>query len=371
MACFDVDWRLLSTEQVKLLTEWVFSQAGGVILFAGDVFTPQLASASDERKELQQLYPVVLNTILFDLESPPESRTPWPPEFTAAGREAGFLQLEDDPLASQKAWADFPGFYRCYPTAGTKAGATVYALFPDPRAATPPVLIASQFYGAGRALYFGTTEFWRLRSLDEAYHERFWTNIVREAAQGRLTRGSTRGTLFLERQQYFLGQTVRVRAQLLDAQYQGLQQPTVPMDVYGPDGRPILPPPVLRFEKTRPGQYTGDFRAGRAGTYRIQVRIPDTDEVIEQTVDVLLPNLEAEQPRQNVQLLRMLAAETGGVYATPQEASVLIPPRLPNLGQMFTIEERLRTLWDRSWVLGLLVGLLSVEWLTRKLLKLA
>ena len=93
--------------------------------------------------------------------------------------------------------------------------------------------------------------------------------------------------------------------------------------------------------------------------------------MIEQTVDVLLPNLEAEQPRQNVQLLRMLAAETGGVYATPQEASVLIPPRLPNLGQMFTIEERLRTLWDRSWVLGLLVGLLSVEWLTRKLLKLA
>ena len=30
-----------------------------------------------------------------------------------------------------------------------------------------------------------------------------------------------------------------------------------------------------------------------------------------------------------------------------------------------------RTLWDREWVMYLLVGLLSAEWLTRKLLKLA
>jgi len=28
-------------------------------------------------------------------------------------------------------------------------------------------------------------------------------------------------------------------------------------------------------------------------------------------------------------------------------------------------------LWDREWVMYLLVGLLSAEWLTRKLLKLA
>jgi hypothetical protein len=44
---------------------------------------------------------------------------------------------------------------------------------------------------------------------------------------------------------------------------------------------------------------------------------------------------------------------------------------LPNRGEEFLIDERLRTLWDRTWLLYLLVGLLSAEWLTRKLLKLA
>ena len=44
---------------------------------------------------------------------------------------------------------------------------------------------------------------------------------------------------------------------------------------------------------------------------------------------------------------------------------------LPDRGEQFYIPERLRTLWDREWVMYLLVAILSVEWLTRKLLKLA
>jgi hypothetical protein len=36
-----------------------------------------------------------------------------------------------------------------------------------------------------------------------------------------------------------------------------------------------------------------------------------------------------------------------------------------------SVDEQLRALWDRQWVLYLLVGLLGVEWLTRKLLRLA
>jgi hypothetical protein len=41
------------------------------------------------------------------------------------------------------------------------------------------------------------------------------------------------------------------------------------------------------------------------------------------------------------------------------------------MGQEIIIDQQLRELWDRQWVLFLLVGLLGVEWLTRKLLKLA
>uniref|UniRef100_A0A7C2NTT8 Uncharacterized protein n=1 Tax=Schlesneria paludicola TaxID=360056 RepID=A0A7C2NTT8_9PLAN len=75
--------------------------------------------------------------------------------------------------------------------------------------------------------------------------------------------------------------------------------------------------------------------------------------------------------RQNVTLLKDLVRDTGGEYLPIARAEAALPDLLPNRGEPFTIDERLRTLWDRSWVMYLLVGLLSVEWLTRKLLKLA
>ena len=83
------------------------------------------------------------------------------------------------------------------------------------------------------------------------------------------------------------------------------------------------------------------------------------------------PKLEDENIRQNVRLLAELARETGGQYLPLDRVAAELRGLLPNRGEQFYIPERLRTLWDRDWVMYLLVGLLSAEWLTRKLLKLA
>jgi hypothetical protein len=72
-----------------------------------------------------------------------------------------------------------------------------------------------------------------------------------------------------------------------------------------------------------------------------------------------------------VRTLETLVDGTGGKYLTLDQAAAELPALLPNLGEEFIIDEQLRELWDRQWVLFLLVGLLGVEWLTRKLLKLA
>ena len=107
-----------------------------------------------------------------------------------------------------------------------KQAATVYAKFGDPRVQNEhgqPILFAAQFYGSGRMLYFGSPEMWRLRAVDEAFFERFWTKAIREVGQGRLQRGTARGLLLLERSQYALGQTIRIRANLLDPQLNPLE----------------------------------------------------------------------------------------------------------------------------------------------------
>jgi len=88
-------------------------------------------------------------------------------------------------------------------------------------------------------------------------------------------------------------------------------------------------------------------------------------------VAVLLPKLEDESLSQDVRVLKELVRDTGGQYFALADAEEMIPPLLPDSTEEFLVDERLRTLWDREWVMYLLVGFLAAEWLTRKLMKLA
>ncbi|MFN0198082.1 MAG: hypothetical protein ACKVT0_15150 [Planctomycetaceae bacterium] len=370
---FDPKWTVLSHEQVEALTQWISLEAGGLILIAGDVNTPELASASGEWEPLRDLYPVGLSPIAADLRDD-ESAQPRQINWTDAGKATGFLQLTDDPVTSAALWEAFPGMYRCYPSHGQKAGATVFALFPDPRLQTEyglPILMASQFYGEGRVLYFGTSEFWRLRAIDEENYDRLWIKSIREVGQGRMKRGTKRGTLLIERQEYVLGQTVTVRARVLDPQYQPLKQESVTLEVYDPSGKPMVPSRKLIGEINRPGEYSGSFRVGMPGRYRLELEIPDSQQSATAEIVAMLPRLEDENLEQNVKLLKDLTQDTGGQYIVLDQAETVIAGLLPNSGEEYLVDERLKTLWDRNWVLFVLVGFLIVEWLSRKLLKLA
>ncbi len=146
--------------------DWVSEHGGGLILVAGDIYTPQLAATTDDAlKDLQKLYPVVLSASISELSLDAKSEQPWPVALTPEGENAGFLQLADNSPDIKAQWHEFPGVYRCYPTAGFKKAATVYAKFGDPRVQNEqgqPILFAAQFYGSGRILYIGSPEMWRL-----------------------------------------------------------------------------------------------------------------------------------------------------------------------------------------------------------------
>lgn len=376
IVAFDPDWRLIPQPNREMLSKWVFQQAGGLMLIAGDVYTSVLANANEDFQGIRALYPVVLATDLFDFElRADESLQPWPIEFTRAGMEAEFLQIDDTPAASAQVWKQFAGVYRTYPTTKAKDGATVYAYFSDRRAMTEsgkPVLLAGQFFGAGRVLYLGSPELWRLRAVDEKYFERYWIKSIREVGQGRLLRGTNRGVLLLERQTYELGATVQVRANLLDAQFKELTVPTTALEVIDPTGKRLVPPLQLQADKTRAGQYQGTFAANLPGRYRLELPIPETTEQIVQYLQVEVPNLEFVKPEQDsAQLQRLATTDVGGKYLTLDQAEKGLSALLPDRSTTRIQFDVPQALWDRQWVLYLLIGLLSVEWLKRKLLKLA
>ncbi|MEX1097060.1 MAG: hypothetical protein WED34_13515 [Planctomycetales bacterium] len=374
IVAFDPDWRRIPAPGIEMIREWVDRHAGGLVLVGGDVYTPDLAGGDPALDPIRVLYPVFLRPYLLDLQFDREANQAYPIGFTDEGRNAGFLQLVDDSTESRKAWDEFGGVYRTYPTGGAKAGATVYAYFSDARSQNEyglPILMAGQLYGAGRTFYLGSGELWRLRSQGEEYHDRFWTKLVRDAGQGRLKSGGRRAQFILDRNVYALGETVRLRVRLRDPQFQPLELPSVPLQVFEPNGRPLVPARRLEPDPQRPGQYTGEFRVGVAGSYQLELAVPDSTEIETESIQVRLPNLEDDRPEQNANLLSELVRDTGGRYLALAEAPGTVPSLLDYAGSETTISEQLQLAWDKAWVMYVLVGLLSLEWLTRKLLKLA
>ena len=371
---FDLDWRSIPEDSRSLLRDWVDGEGGGIVFIAGDVNSPQTAAANEGLEKIHELLPVILDEVGLRLGSRDRSPNPWKVGLTDEGKAAAFLQLVDDPTAASKVWEDFPGLYRCYPTRGKKGGATVYAEFTDPLSrggSGQPILIAGQRYGQGSVLYLGSPETFRLRAQREDYFERLWVKMVRKVSEGRSKRGLQRGMIILEGRDYDIGQTVPVRARVQSAQFQPLDVDTIPIEVYDPTGRPMIPSPVLTRDRHRPSEYTGDFRVILPGRYRLEVAIPDSTEKAVAEVQAAFSPLEAIQLQQDAKSLKALVEGTGGTYMTIDTVATELPAKLPNMGQTIVIAQRLKELWDRSWVLYALIAVLGLEWLTRKLLKLA
>ncbi|HYO25634.1 MAG TPA: hypothetical protein VEQ85_11885 [Lacipirellulaceae bacterium] len=392
IVAFDADWMQLETAQVDLLEEWVAQEAGGLIVVAGPINTAAWLQSADHAK-IRALYPVEFQRRLTLLDDGLfGSRTPWPLDFTREGQEADFLWLGDTPAESRANWQKFPGVFGCYAVRGPKPGAQVYARYSDPDASLtsePPVYFADHFYGAGRVFYMGSGELWRLRAVDVGYFEILYTQLVRHVSEGRLLRGSSFGRLLVERDRYFVGDTVVVRAQLATASREPFVAPSVAARVVLPSrergdsggaegGRTM----ALLADPARPGNYIGQFAVSSEGAHRIELTVPEApDEVLAKRINVTVPDLEFADTRRNEALLAAIAKSTGGKYyqspalaangasGTPPLAE-LLPSRAVTKIRVGKPDEAFTEAVNRV-LLGVICGALCLEWLLRRLLRLA
>ena len=391
IVAFDPDWEALDEVQVKLLERWVAEKAGGLIVIAGPVHTPDWSSrprGDGKLDAIKALYPVAfyyqgsatLSLGRFGGEQP------WPLEFTRDGQEAEFLWLADDREESQRIREEFAGVFGYYAVKDPKPGARIYARFSDPDTKIDgelPIYMAGHFYGSGRVFFQASCEMWRIRELDETYFETYYTKLIRWAAEGRILRDSSRGVLLVDKDRCVVGDQVAVQAILQDAQHRPLTQSEVKAIIVQPDGqRTDL---VLKAVKdaAREGTYAQQFTIVQDGDYRVELQHPDAaDQVLEREVRAQIPKLETQRPERNDQVLQTIAERTGATYyvglpaalsrsAGSQEGLVdVLKPQdqttvLPGTPDR-DFERRLMT-----WLMGLICGILSLEWLIRRLSKLA
>ncbi len=388
IALFDPDWSQIDAASLDLLDRWLSQQAGGMILVAGPVFHPQWGRARTDPRtsKIAGFFPVNLSTRGELLGGGRRGGpTPWPIEFTPEARRAEFLFIAEDPAESFEVWEDFGGVYDYVGTKSAKPGAKVYGYFSDPTSeigGSLPIYFASQFYGAGRVYFQGSGEIWRLRGESDSYFDSYYTKLVRWVSGGRLLRDSNRGILLVDSTKAMVGDTITVRAVLTDEQFEPLDVPEVPAKLLAPGGRiddiRLLP---LKGEP-RAGTYGGRFIVREAGAYELRLTLGDAldEQVLRQSVQVRLPTIELERPRRNDADMQQFATMTGGTYLPVEETTTaqaiaetlvsLVRPQpqttvLPGTPDVEFSKRR------NAILMWLIASMLTMEWVTRRLHRLA
>ena len=434
---FDPDWSQIDGTQLANLRQWV-DNGGGLVVVAGPVNMLTLARPGNDLekfKPILDLLPVrPKDNRIEAAERTPDS--PWPLVFDAASPELDFLRLSDDPTRGvERDWNDFfegstpKGFFSYYPVDEEKRGALVVGRFGDPRAALRtgrkhPWLVVTAPASGRRVVWLGSDETWRLRMFQEAFHERFWTKLVRWSASG----GKTRIIPYL-RNPYRTDRPVEFEVKVEDRSGQPLAVAPGRSDgprvaLTAPEGTPPTEfPAIVTLEPIpgRKGLFRGSANLTKAGAYEAVVEVPSTKD--RSTGQFLIvdnpPDPESRDPRPDPETWRKLASSFSTIRdrldpANRDElAAALLPgpetgddrklvfplARAESVPACFRSEKReeirklpsttrIEDLWDRGlvlsnspWFLGrplvipylllAIVGLLALEWSLRKLARLA
>lgn len=221
-----------------------------------------------------------------------------------------------------------------------------------------------------------------MRGESDSYFDSYYTKLVRWVSGGRLLRDSNRGILLVDSTKAMVGDTITVRAVLTDEQFEPLDVPEVSAKLLSPGGR-IDDIRLLPLEgEPRAGTYGGRFIVREAGSYELRLTLGDAldEQVLRQSVQVRLPTIELERPRRNDADMKQFAAMTGGAYLPVDESSTdeviakklvsLVRPQpqttvLPGTPDIDFSERR------NVVLMWLIASMLTMEWVTRRLHRLA
>jgi hypothetical protein len=368
----DVDWLKLGSDDVEgkkvlsLIHDFV-EEGGGFLMVAGPYDSPR----SYQNTPVADILPVTLS-LDEDRRGPPDGTRSFNLVLTEEGRRHPVMMLEDDPAASRQIWEKdkFSSQFWYYPVERAKPTALTLARHPGDFAENrnkfgPHPLIATMSYGAGRTMFVGVDELWRLRwCFGDRFHYRFYGEAIRLLATYRLLGGNKRFKIFTDRPTYFLGDPVVISAEVFDREFSPSREETQRITVRAPDG--AEQEVVLAAVPGDPGNYSLQITVHQEGNWLLTAAVPEGDEERpERLFKVEYSTEEMKNPLVDLPALAAMARESGG-EALPLAAAAGLPDRIPPKSVFIPSEVRSEDLWDDPWVLFAVVALLAAEWILRK-----
>lgn len=362
---------LLSDEQLSQLRDHVAERGAGLLWVAGPGATP----GSWRGTVLESLLPFSVGAGVAAYAGDTVMRR------SDEAARLGLLELDDEQAGGwpdrlsdpSTGWSLLRWSQRIEPER-VKPTATVLATLSPADGSGPPTPgVLTMKFGAGRVVYVATDETWRWRyARGEELPERFWVPLVRLLGREGLARDGRGASLTAAPDRIELGATCVVEMTLLDARLVDAAPAGIRARVRDAEGRELASL-ELRPEGS-PGEarrYTAQWAAPTAGEFTIESDDPVlAGERPTAGLVVIAPDDERQRVQTDHPRLAELAEATGGRLLGAEELA-LLPELLPNRERRVLGSPDVEPLWDSPLVLGLIMILLSLEWIGRRLVRLA
>lgn len=373
----DVSPEYLPPRFFALLDQFVSEAGGTLVIAAGKNDMP----LSYNNPTLEKLLPVRdLAPVNISGEAgigSPEQRG-FRLAMTPEGEGESFLQFAADPLTNRQIWQSLPGFTWGL-LGNAKPGATVLGSASNPAAAPEledlrrNAVIVHQYYGFGQVLWLGVDSTWRWRYRNgDRYHHRFWGQLGRWAARNRSSAGNEFIRFGPVRTDIPEGEDSTIKARFSQPYRHQFPDATAKAEVYRveeDEAEELFATVDLLPNPARPLSFEGRAVSLPAGRYRLRLLVENADAragnleaplyVQEQTT------LELSDLSANRELLVQVANLSEGRFFMPDEIPQLIAEIRDPLEDR-TLRKEVE-LWDHWWLLLIVFGLLTTEWVMRKL----
>jgi len=289
------------------------------------------------------------------------------PRLTAAGEFSELLRLDSDDAVNRRLWNELPVLQGIYATGRAKPGATVLLEHPSLQYQNQALpLLATQRYGSGRSMSVNTASTWRWQMLmpaEDESHERLWRQMLRWLAQGAMERVSVN----FDKPFYNAGDVVNVSVKVLDAAYEPDNNASLWIQRTDPSGNAV--DVAMEWDINQNGTYVSRFEASDEGVYRLLVDVASAAgtglETEKPAVFVVTPSLrEFNNAGRDAGMLSRIADSTGGQYYDLSASRQLIND-IDHVPGAYSREVQ-EDLWNRPWLLLLLITLMCMDWMARR-----
>jgi len=359
----NVEGEFFTRAQMQMVADFVSERGGGLLVLGGRSFAQKGLSGTP----LEEVLPVDLNdrkgglsrAAAEDAESLPAYNKV---TLTAEGETHPVMRLGATAADTRKAWAAMPALATSAPIGAPLAGASILALTTAPGGGIYPV-VAVQRYGQGRSMIFAGEAAWRwkmmVNSSDHSY-EYFW----RQAARWLATPAPDPVAITVPDAPE-PGDAISIDVDARDREFSGVPDAVVEAAVTAPGGD--AQPLTLRRSDAARGRFTAALRPERAGLYRVhaEARKGSTSlGVADRWMYVGGADREFANPRLNEGFLRRLARDSGGRYVRAADAGRVAG--FVQSGPPPDAAPEQRDLWHEPWLFGLIIVLLTGEWILRR-----